>query len=47
MAEAGFVCRCPKCETTFRVTETQLAAAHGAVRCGACLQVFGRLFDNS
>ncbi|MDA7775100.1 zinc-ribbon and DUF3426 domain-containing protein [Pseudomonadales bacterium] len=40
MAEAGFVCRCPKCETTFRVTETQLAAAHGAVRCGACLQVF-------
>ncbi|MBT3563390.1 MAG: hypothetical protein HN493_05555, partial [Gammaproteobacteria bacterium] len=40
MAEAGFVCRCPTCETTFRVTETQLTAAHGAVRCGACLQVF-------
>ncbi len=40
MAEYGLVCRCPTCETTFRVTETQLSAAHGAVRCGACLQVF-------
>ncbi len=40
MVEAGFVCRCPTCEMTFRVSETQLAAAHGAVRCGACLQVF-------
>jgi predicted Zn finger-like uncharacterized protein len=40
MLESDFVTRCPKCETTFRVTETQLAAAHGAVRCGACLQVF-------
>ena len=40
MTESGFVTRCPKCETTFRVTEKQLAAAHGAVRCGACLQVF-------
>lgn len=40
MLESDFVTQCPKCETTFRVTETQLAAAHGAVRCGACLQVF-------
>lgn len=39
---SGFVpvTRCPFCETTFRVTETQLNAARGAVRCGACLQVF-------
>ena len=34
------VTRCPNCDTSFVVTEAQLAAADGAVRCGACLQVF-------
>lgn len=34
------VTQCPKCKTAFRVTEAQLAAARGAVRCGACLSVF-------
>jgi len=40
MSEAGLVTRCPNCDTSFHVTEAQLAAAGGAVRCGACLQVF-------
>lgn len=34
------VTRCPNCETSFRVTDDQLAVAKGAVRCGACLKVF-------
>lgn len=34
------VTRCPNCDTSFVVTEAQLAAADGAVRCGACLHVF-------
>ena len=36
----SFVTRCPHCNTSFRVTRAQLGAARGAVRCGACLQVF-------
>ncbi len=31
---------CPKCDTTFRVSPAQLKLAKGAVRCGACLNVF-------
>ena len=34
------VTQCPNCRTSFRVSLAQLAAAHGAVRCGACLHVF-------
>jgi predicted Zn finger-like uncharacterized protein len=34
------ITRCPNCSTQFRVTESQLAAASGRVRCGACLTVF-------
>jgi predicted Zn finger-like uncharacterized protein len=36
----SFVTQCPHCRTRFRVSTSQLGAAHGAVRCGACLQVF-------
>ncbi|MCU1718246.1 DUF3426 domain-containing protein [Pseudomonas sp. 5P_3.1_Bac2] len=36
----SFVTQCPHCRTSFRVSLTQLNAAHGAVRCGACLHVF-------
>ena len=36
----GHVTRCPHCDTSFRVTDAQLEAARGAVRCGACLLVF-------
>jgi predicted Zn finger-like uncharacterized protein len=36
----SFVTQCPHCRTSFRVNITQLGAAHGAVRCGACLHVF-------
>lgn len=36
----NLVTRCPFCDTSFRVTEEQLAAASGSVRCGACLAVF-------
>lgn len=36
----SFVTQCPHCRTSFRVNVTQLGAAHGAVRCGACLNVF-------
>jgi predicted Zn finger-like uncharacterized protein len=34
------ITQCPNCATSFRVTPTQLEVAQGAVRCGACLQVF-------
>ncbi|MCK7599056.1 zinc-ribbon domain-containing protein [Microbulbifer sp. CAU 1566] len=34
------VTRCPHCSTSFHVSEDQLRAARGAVRCGSCLQVF-------
>ena len=34
------VTRCPKCATAFRVTEAQLAARSGQVRCGRCGNVF-------
>lgn len=32
--------RCPHCGTTFKLGQAQLNTAQGAVRCGACLQVF-------
>lgn len=31
---------CPHCETRFKISETQLDAHHGMVRCGQCLQAF-------
>lgn len=34
------ITQCPKCETSFRVSEAQLNVARGAVRCGSCLHVF-------
>ena len=34
------ITQCPKCDTTFRITPAQLKVAKGAVRCGACLNVF-------
>ncbi len=34
------VTRCPQCKTSFRVTDEHLKIAHGAVRCGSCLNVF-------
>ncbi len=34
------VTECPYCRTRFRVSDQQLVAASGRVRCGACLQVF-------
>ncbi|MGL4316227.1 MAG: DUF3426 domain-containing protein [Pseudomonas sp.] len=36
----SFVTQCPHCRTSFRISRAQLGAAHGAVRCGACLHVF-------
>ncbi|GAB3378575.1 DUF3426 domain-containing protein [Azotobacter armeniacus] len=35
-----FATQCPYCQTRFRINRAQLDAARGAVRCGACLQVF-------
>lgn len=32
--------RCPHCDTVFRITEEQLSAAGGRVRCGRCRRVF-------
>lgn len=32
--------RCPACQTMFRVSAEQLAARHGRVRCGHCLNAF-------
>ena len=37
------VTRCPHCKTSFRITDAQLRAANGSVRCGSCLQVFDAL----
>lgn len=36
----SFITQCPHCQTRFRVSQTQLGAANGAVRCGTCLKVF-------
>lgn len=35
--------RCPHCKATFKVTDEQLVAASGRVRCGACMNVFDAL----
>ncbi|HHX05552.1 MAG TPA: DUF3426 domain-containing protein [Pseudomonas sp.] len=35
-----FITQCPHCQTSFRLKHSQLSAARGSVRCGACLQVF-------
>lgn len=35
--------QCPHCDTRFRVTQTQVEAAEGFVRCGVCKQVFNAL----
>ena len=37
------VTSCPKCNTSFHVTQIQLRAASGSVRCGSCLHVFDAL----
>lgn len=34
------ITQCPRCSTSFRVTEAHLAVAAGAVRCGSCLHIF-------
>jgi len=31
---------CPECRTTFRVSQPQLEARRGLVRCGSCRAVF-------
>jgi predicted Zn finger-like uncharacterized protein len=31
---------CPHCDTRFKITQAQLEAHHGMVRCGHCLQAF-------
>lgn len=38
-----FLTRCPACNTTFRMTQEQLLARDGKVRCGACRQVFNAM----
>jgi len=32
--------QCPFCQTTFKVSDAQMQAASGVVRCGACMEVF-------
>jgi len=34
------VTQCPRCESTFNTSARVLQAAHGLVRCGACLSIF-------
>lgn len=46
MSDTSTLTRCPHCQTRFRVTEKQLGAAGGKVRCGQCRQVFNAL-DNA
>ncbi|SDS23892.1 MJ0042 family finger-like domain-containing protein [Halopseudomonas sabulinigri] len=40
------VTQCPYCKTHFRLSQEQLSAAAGNVRCGACLKVFNALSTN-
>src|SRR5690554_4074975 len=35
-----FLAQCPSCHASFRLQHSQLTAARGSVRCGACLKVF-------
>lgn len=37
---ADTITRCPKCHTSFRITDAHLKSAKGAVRCGSCLNIF-------
>ncbi len=37
---ADNVTRCPKCATSFRISDAHLSSAKGSVRCGSCLSVF-------
>jgi predicted Zn finger-like uncharacterized protein len=39
----SMVTRCPRCETTFRVTLAHLRAREGFVRCGRCSEIFNAL----
>ena len=32
--------QCPHCKASFKVSDEQLSAANGRVRCGACLNIF-------
>lgn len=34
---------CPNCQTTFRITNAQLKATNGSMRCGSCLQIFNAM----
>ncbi|MBM6549657.1 zinc-ribbon and DUF3426 domain-containing protein [Marinomonas ostreistagni] len=36
----SMITRCPKCATTFRVTQEVLSMAKGKVRCGQCFHIF-------
>lgn len=36
----SFITQCPHCRTSFRLSRSQLGAARGVVRCGACMEVF-------
>ena len=37
---SDMITRCPKCQTSFRITPAQLQTAKGSVRCGSCLHIF-------
>lgn len=37
---ADNITQCPKCSTSFRITEAHLKSAKGSVRCGSCLNIF-------
>ena len=40
MQQDEMITQCPSCTTSFKVSNAQLGAAGGVVRCGACLQIF-------
>ena len=37
------VTKCPECNTAFRVSQKQLKASNGSVRCGSCMSIFNAL----
>ena len=40
---ADNITRCPKCHTSFRITDAHLKTAKGSVRCGSCLTIFNAI----
>ena len=43
IAEAAVLTQCPKCETIYRLSASDLGSAEGFVQCGECAEQFNTL----